>query len=158
MSRASARISLSVVSRDRTSASWQSKACSRLTVSLSQYPSPPPPPPFVASIPGPEGGESPTVDPAALDEPSIPYSEFLEKLNSDQVASVEFLAPNGDAAYATFKSAEGAGASRIRIGEGYPVEDPRGWSSPAFVVKAVARRGVPYKFVVPGLGDSFKEM
>ncbi len=159
MSRAPARISLPVVSRDRTSANWQSKACSRLTVSLSQYPSPPPPP-LIASIPGPEGGESPTVDPATLDEPSIPYSEFLEKLNSDQVASVEFLAPNGDTAYATFKSGgDGAGAGgRIRIGEGYPVEDPRGWSSPAFVVKAVARRGVPYKFVVPGLGDSFKEM
>ena len=156
VSRASARISLPVASRDRTSASWQPKACSRLTVSLSQCPSH-----FIASIPGPKGGESPTVDPAALDEPSIPYSEFLEKLNSDQVASVEFLAPNGDAAYATFKSADGAVAGaggRIRIGEGYPVEDPRGWSSPAFVVKAVARRGVPYKFVVPGLGDSFKEM
>jgi hypothetical protein len=113
--------------------------------------------------PASEGGESPTVNPASLDEPSIPYSEFLERLNSDQVAAVEFLAPNGDAAYATFKSsggdgAVGAGGGRIRIGEGYPVEDPRGWSSPAFVVKAVARRGVPYKFVVPGLGDSFKEM
>jgi hypothetical protein len=132
----------------------------RLTFAISLA-TPPPSPPFIASIPGPEGGESPTVDPAALDEPSIPYSEFLEKLNSDQVASVEFLAPNGDAAYATFKSADGAVAGaggRIRIGEGYPVEDPRGWSSPAFVVKAVARRGVPYKFVVPGLGDSFKEM
>lgn len=77
------------------------------------------------------------------------------------MASVEFLAPNGDAAYATLKSGDGDGRSaggRIRIGEGYPVEDPKGWSSPAFVVKAVAKRGVPYKFVVPGLGDSFTGM
>ena len=36
------------------------------------------------------------------------------------------------------------------------LKDPEGWSSPAFVVKAVAKKGVPYKFVVPGLGDSFK--
>ena len=60
------------------------------------------------------------------------------------------------------KSAEGGSSSGsekpIRIGEGYPVEDPEGWSSPAFVIKAVAKKGVPYKFVVPGLSDSFKNM
>ena len=77
---------------------------------------------------------------------------------------VEFLAPNGDAAYVTFKEgSEGAGGSSsnnkpIRIGEGYPIEDPEGWSSPAFVIKAVAKKKVPYKFVVPGLSDSFKNM
>lgn len=83
----------------------------------------------------------------------------MEKLNSDQVDFVEFLAPNGDAAYATFKSSGESGTTTkskpIRIGEGYPIEDPEGWSSPAFVIKAVAKKGVPYKFVVPGLGDSF---
>ena len=99
------------------------------------------------------GGESPTVDSSTLNEASIPYSEFLDKLNSDQVSLVEFIAPNGDAAYVTFKSSN---TSRIRIGQGYPIEDPGGWSSPAFVIKAVAKKGVPYRFVVPGLGDSFK--
>lgn len=125
------------------------------------------------------GGESPTVDASAIDEVSIPYAEFLEKLASDQVEFVEFLAPNGDKAYATFKAPavavvaaaaegeEGVAASSsapassssskpIRIGEGYPTEDPEGWSSPAFVIKAVAKKNVPYKFVVPGLSDSFK--
>eukprot|EP00585_Thalassiosira_rotula_P006602 CAMPEP_0196133748 /NCGR_PEP_ID=MMETSP0910-20130528/2841_1 /TAXON_ID=49265 /ORGANISM="Thalassiosira rotula, Strain GSO102" /LENGTH=222 /DNA_ID=CAMNT_0041393499 /DNA_START=105 /DNA_END=773 /DNA_ORIENTATION=- len=121
-------------------------------------------------------GESPTVDPNAIDEVSIPYAEFLEKLAADEVTFVEFLAPNGDKAYATFKqstpapatTSDGEDASKvvsktettnskpIRIGEGYPIEDPEGWSSPAFVIKAVAKKGVPYKFVVPGLGDSFK--
>ncbi|KAL7429107.1 hypothetical protein ACHAXH_002737 [Discostella pseudostelligera] len=99
------------------------------------------------------GGDSPTVDSTTLNEASIPYSEFLDKLNSGEVAFVEFLAPNGDAAYVTFKASS---TSRIRIGEGYPMEDPLGWSSPAFVIKAVAKKGVPYKFVVPGLDDSFK--
>lgn len=110
------------------------------------------------------GGESPTVDATSIDEVSISYAEFLDKLNSDQVTFVEFLAPNGDAAYATLKSSgtEGDGSDTkstnkpVRIGEGYPIEDPEGWSSPAFVIKAVAKKGVPYKFVVPGLGDSFK--
>jgi len=103
-----------------------------------------------------EGG-SPALDAASLDEPSVPYAEFLEKLDADQVEFVKFLAPNGDAAYATFKAtAEGESKSTpIRIGEGYPTEDPEGWSSPAFVIKAVAKKNVPYKFVVPGLGDSF---
>eukprot|EP00580_Thalassiosira_gravida_P000170 CAMPEP_0201600184 /NCGR_PEP_ID=MMETSP0492-20130828/1353_1 /ASSEMBLY_ACC=CAM_ASM_000837 /TAXON_ID=420259 /ORGANISM="Thalassiosira gravida, Strain GMp14c1" /LENGTH=258 /DNA_ID=CAMNT_0048062901 /DNA_START=128 /DNA_END=904 /DNA_ORIENTATION=- len=136
-------------------------------------------------------GESPTVDPDAIEEASIPYADFLEELAADRVAFVEFLAPNGDTAYATLKrsapvpapvpdSSSGDGASEssdtdaagvvqaavpttttteskpIRIGEGYPIEDPEGWSSPAFVIKAVAKKGVPYKFVVPGLGDSFK--
>ena len=74
---------------------------------------------------------------------------------------VEFLAPNGDVAYATFKEgSEGSSSNNkpIRIGEGYPIEDPEGWSSPAFVIKAVAKKKVPYKFVVPGLSDSFKNM
>ncbi|KAL7526653.1 hypothetical protein ACHAWF_001864 [Thalassiosira exigua] len=110
------------------------------------------------------GGGSPTIDASSLDEPSISYAEFLDKLNSDEVAFVEFLAPNGDAAYATLKSSsgttegttEGKTETPVRIGEGYPVEDPEGWSSPAFVIKAVAKKGVPYKFVVPGLGDSFR--
>jgi hypothetical protein len=102
------------------------------------------------------GGESPTVDASTLNEPSISYAEFLEKLNANQVTFVEFLAPNGDAAYATFKSEDSNNPSKpIRIGEGYPIEDPEGWSSPAFVIKAVAKAGVDYKFVVPGLSASF---
>lgn len=101
------------------------------------------------------GGDSPTVDGSTLDEPSISYAEFLEKLNSNQVTFVEFLAPNGDKAYATFKSDESNESKPIRIGEGYPIEDPEGWSSPAFVIKAVAKAKVPYKFVVPGLSASF---
>lgn len=101
------------------------------------------------------GGESPTVDASGLNEPSVSYAEFLEKLNADQVTFVEFLAPNGDTAYVSFKS-ESNNSKKIRIGEGYPIEDPKGWSSPAFVVKAVAKKGVPYKFVMPGLSETFR--
>lgn len=76
------------------------------------------------------------LDASTLNEPSIPYVDFLKKLDADEVEFVEFLAPNGDAAYATFKKKEGEEiVNRIRIGEGYPIEDPEGWSSPAFVVK-----------------------
>lgn len=76
-----------------------------------------------------KGGSSPTID--NINEPSISYSDFLAKLNSDQVSFVEFLAPNGDVAYATFKQSSSDGvdtssssntAEPIRIGEGYPLE------------------------------------
>ena len=83
-----------------------------------------------------------------INEPSIPYSEFLTKLGADEVSFVEFMAPAGDAAYVSFKSEPN---KFIRIGEGYPVEDPYGWSSPTFVVRAVKNKGVPYKFTVPAL-------
>jgi len=92
------------------------------------------------------------LDASTLNEPSIPYVDFLKRLDDGDVEFVEFLAPNGDAAYATFKPKEGEEKSKpIRIGEGYPIEDPEGWSSPAFVVKSVKKKGVPYKFTVPAL-------
>ncbi len=76
------------------------------------------------------------LDASTLNEDSIPYSDFLSKLDANEVEFVEFLAPNGDAAYVTFKAKEGEEKMNpIRIGEGYPIEDPEGWSSPAFVVK-----------------------
>jgi hypothetical protein len=65
------------------------------------------------------------LDASTLNEPSIPYMEFLDRLDKGQVEFVEFMAPNGDAAYVTFKATEGETNSKpIRIGEGYPIEDP----------------------------------
>lgn len=84
-----------------------------------------------------------------IDEPSISYQEFVQRLQAGEVEFVEFLAPNGDAAYATFQ-----GGKSIRIGEGYPIEQPGGWSSPAFVIRTVQNAGVPYKFTVPALRAS----
>ena len=54
-----------------------------------------------------------------LDEPSVSYAEFMTRLKKGEVAFVEFLAPDGDAAYATFKSGSEGGSNKpIRIGEG----------------------------------------
>lgn len=82
------------------------------------------------------GNSNNGLDASTLSEPSVPYVDFLTKLDAGEVEFVEFLAPNGDAAYATFKAKDGEAKMKpIRIGEGYPIEDPEGWSSPAFVVK-----------------------
>ena len=98
------------------------------------------------------------LDASSLNEPSIPYADFLEKLTAGDVEFVEFLAPDGDVCYATLKaSGDGGAKSRIRVGEGFPTEDHEGWSSPAFAIKSVKKSNVPYKFVVPGL-DAYKYM
>jgi len=91
------------------------------------------------------------LDSSTLNEPSISYAEFLDKLDKGDVQFVKFLAPDGDVAYATIKDME----KPIRIGEGYPIEQHDGWSSPTFAIRSVKEKGVPYKFIVPGL-DAYK--
>lgn len=85
---------------------------------------------------------------AVGDEPSVSYRDFNEKLKAGNVKGVEFYAPDGDVAYATFKDDR-----RVRIGEGYPVERHDGYSSPMFCVRAVKNAGVPYRFIVPALAQ-----
>jgi hypothetical protein len=86
-----------------------------------------------------------------LDEPSVPFLEFGSRLQKGQVAFVQFYAPDGDVAYATFKAPDGTLETPIRIGQGFPIEQHDGYSSPAFVVRALKNYNVPYKFTVPGL-------
>jgi len=93
------------------------------------------------------GGEFGGLKASDIDEPSMSYADFVAKLKGGEVDFVEFLAPDGDAAYATIKG----DSKPIRIGEGYPIEQHDGYSSPAFAVRAVKNAGVPYKFTVPAL-------
>ena len=89
---------------------------------------------------------------STLTEPSIPFTEFGEKMKNGDVTFVEFIAPYGDAAYATIKSGKDSKeVTRIRIGEGYPLESKDSWTSPAYVIRSVSNFGVPYKFTVPML-------
>jgi TAT (twin-arginine translocation) pathway signal sequence len=89
------------------------------------------------------------LDASKLKEPSIPFIEFGERMKNGDVEFVEFIAPNGDVAYATFKKGKPKGP--IRIGQGYPVTGKNSWSSPDYVIRSVVNFGVPYKFTVPGL-------
>lgn len=90
------------------------------------------------------------LDASTLDEPSIPFLEFGDRLTKNEVAFVEFMAPDGDVAYATF-TGDDEKNKRIRIGEGFPIEQHDGYSSPMFVVRALNNKNVPYKFTVAGL-------
>eukprot|EP00547_Thalassionema_nitzschioides_P005614 CAMPEP_0194214178 /NCGR_PEP_ID=MMETSP0156-20130528/15309_1 /TAXON_ID=33649 /ORGANISM="Thalassionema nitzschioides, Strain L26-B" /LENGTH=173 /DNA_ID=CAMNT_0038942397 /DNA_START=77 /DNA_END=598 /DNA_ORIENTATION=+ len=97
------------------------------------------------------------LDASDLDEPSVSFIDFGERLRKGQVAFVKFYAPDGDKAYVTFKTEEGKTVPPIRIGEGFPIEQHDGYSSPAFVVRALQNFDVPYEFVVPGL-EKYKNM
>lgn len=89
-----------------------------------------------------------------IDEPSVSYAEFNQRLKAGDVAMVEFNAPDGDQAYVTFKNNNNGDKGKpIRIGEGYPIERHDGYSSPLFCIRAVKDAGVPYKFVVPSLAS-----
>lgn len=48
----------------------------------------------------------------------------------------------GNNAYAFLKPSGGGEATRIRVGEGYPDEQGKGWSSPLWVVRALNDRNV----------------
>ena len=84
---------------------------------------------------------------ADVDGESISYNDFLKKLDSGDVKFVEFYAPDGDVAIATFEipsTEEGQAPTtqKMRIGEGYPIEIHDGWSSPAFAIRTVKEKGV----------------
>mmetsp|Transcript_8783 Transcript_8783/g.10047 ORF Transcript_8783/g.10047 Transcript_8783/m.10047 type:complete len:218 (-) Transcript_8783:101-754(-) len=121
------------------------------------------------------------LDASLLDEPSISYKDFNDKLTKGEVVFVEFLAPDGDVAYATVKVVEETTTitkgevgkdgeegqpittttsttveKKLRIGEGYPIELRDGISSPLFCMKAVKAANVPYKFTVKGLSAMVK--
>ena len=82
------------------------------------------------------GAEKPT------NEPSISFPAFLKAIDEKKIEKVELL-KGGNIAYATLKGegAEGSSGSgsdataaaasqRIRVGEGYPIDASKAWSSP----------------------------
>lgn len=93
------------------------------------------------------------LDASKIKEPSVPFIEFGQKMKDGEVTFVEFMAPNGEVAYATFKGKEGKEEERLRIGQGYPTGGKNSWSSPDYVIRSVSNFGVPYKFTVPMLAN-----
>ena len=82
---------------------------------------------------------------------------FLKAVDEKRVQKVELL-EGGNVAFAYISSSSsssspteegkkeegGGGVERLRIGEGFPVEDGKSWSSPLFVVRVLKDRGIPY--------------
>jgi hypothetical protein len=97
------------------------------------------------------------LDASKLNEESISFVEFGEAMKNGDVTFVEFMAPFGEAAYATIKTKDGAAGKPIRIGQGYPTMSKDSWSSPDYVIRSVSNFGVPYKFTVPLLAKYNKK-
>jgi len=76
---------------------------------------------------------------AVVDEESIDYVKFLDAVSDKKVERVDFYGPMGDIAYAM------VGGKKIRIGEGFPVERSRGYSSPLWVARILDNYRIPYK-------------
>lgn len=59
------------------------------------------------------------LDASTLDEPSVSFVEFGERMKNKEVAFVEFYAPFGEKAYVTFKPTnEDKNPKPVRIGQG----------------------------------------
>ena len=81
------------------------------------------------------------LDASKIKEPSISFIDFGAKLKDGKVTFVEFLAPNGDIAYASVNT-DGGKNERLRIGQGYPTTSKSSWSSPDYVIRAVSNYGM----------------
>jgi len=99
--------------------------------------------------------------PAAAPD-SMPYPDFLQAVKDKRVLGVDFIAPNGDEAYALIKD-DGAGkrcreydpdatvvddVCRLRMGTGWPVEVANSWSSPSWVIRILDNNKIPFEFKI----------
>lgn len=92
----------------------------------------------------------PPADPSLdKNELQITYDQFLSLLTDKKIKKAEF----SSAGNVCYVEVEGVG-KMVRIGEGYPVEDPKGWSSPSFVIRSLKDKNVPYEYKVVGLGSN----
>ena len=80
-------------------------------------------------------------------EGSVPYPLFLQSLKAKLVERVEFEPPSGDVAYAYMRiDGDDKPATKVRMGQGWPVAVGNSWSDPIWVVRILENEGVPYKF------------
>ena len=88
----------------------------------------------------PQGVDSPGA-PAPTDEDSIPWKQALELIDARKVKSVEFDDVAMDKCWVVTSD------GRFRVGEGYPIEDGRSWSSPLFVTRILDNNQIPRTYV-----------
>lgn len=89
---------------------------------------------------GPDYGGAPKLE---TGEANIDMPAFLKLVDEKKVEKVELL-EGGNVAYAYIVKEGGAAAERVRIGEGFPIENGKTWSSPLFVVRILKDRQIPY--------------
>jgi hypothetical protein len=82
---------------------------------------------------------------APTDEESIPFKDFMATLASPElrakVSKVDIYGAAGDRVYVT--TADG---KRMRLGDGLPIEDSKGWSSSLWLVRILDNVSVPHTY------------
>lgn len=99
---------------------------------------------------GPDYGGAPKLE---TGEKNIDMPSFLKLVEEKRIEKVELL-EGGNVAYAYVAPRRGdkegagegkeAGAERVRIGEGFPVENGKTWSSPLWMVRILKDKQIPY--------------
>ncbi len=95
---------------------------------------------------GPDYGGAPKLE---TGEANVDMPAFLKLVDEKKVEKVE-LSDGGNVAYAYIMKEggkEGGAATtteRVRIGEGFPIENGKTWSSPLWVVRILKDKQIPY--------------
>jgi hypothetical protein len=78
------------------------------------------------------------------DEDSLAFKEFTDMLQNAEtrakIASVDIYGAAGDRVYATIDG------RKFRLGEGLPIEDPKGWSSSLWLVRILDNNSIPHTY------------
>lgn len=82
---------------------------------------------------------------APTDEDSIPFVDFTAQLKDpdakSKISRVDIYGSAGDKVYVTY-----ADGKKIRLGEGTPIEDDKGWSSSLWLVRILDNVSVPHTY------------
>lgn len=91
---------------------------------------------------GPDYGGAPKLE---TGEANVDMPAFLKLIDEKKIERVELL-EGANVAYAYIEKEEGAATTteRVRIGEGFPIENGKTWSSPLWVVRILKDKQIPY--------------
>ncbi|KAG8457338.1 hypothetical protein KFE25_014067 [Diacronema lutheri] len=82
---------------------------------------------------------------APTDEATMPFAQFAAQLKDPEqrarVAKVDIYGAGGDKVYVSF-----ADGTKARLGEGLPIDDSNGWSSPLWLVRILDNVNVPHAY------------
>lgn len=91
------------------------------------------------------GGQDFTGMAAPAGEESLPFADFIAQLKDKasvaKISGVDIYGAGGDRVYVSFSDGK-----KMRLGEGLPIDDSKGWSSPLWLVRILDNARVPHTY------------